>query len=167
MSTELSKCLRIHSEAQSDQTTAAAHSQTLSDRLADIRQRQSNVTARRLAGTANERDASEFAALTGDADALEKMLASARAAQALTADKTRQALTALEQVQKEHAHGQAVAKYHALLDQCTKIEAMFCRALGEVGRAGQAIGISTLGQAFHRSNVLHRALDLNVIPPLE
>jgi hypothetical protein len=164
MSIQLAKIERLYAEAQSDQTAAAAHSQTLSDRLADIRQRQSDITSRRLAGTANDRDASEFAALTGDEQALNKMLATAKAAQALTADKTLQALTALEQAQKEHAHGQAVAKYQALLDQCTKIEKVFCKAIGETGRAGKAIGHFTLNESYKQSGILDRALRLNVCP---
>ena len=107
MSTQLAKCERIHAEAQADQTTATAHSQTLSDRIADIRQRMSDITSRRLSGTANDRDAAEFAALQGDESALVKMLAAAQAAQAQAAAKTRQAIGALQQAQQEHAHGQA------------------------------------------------------------
>jgi hypothetical protein len=163
--TSFAKAERLNVEALAEQVAATAQVAHNVKRLEDVKARMADITDRRISGTSSDRDAAEYAALHGDAALLEKLLTAARQTEKLATEKMRQANAFLIDAQREHDRELATVKYQALLAKCKEIEAVFCRAIGEVGRAGQVIGISTLGQAFQKSDTLHRALDLGVPPP--
>ncbi len=165
MSIDLAKAERFHAEAVTEHTAAKAQAQKAADRLADVEARKSDITQRRLAGTARSDDVLEFFALTADADLLQKMLGVARQVEAVARDKLTQASQAVARAKADHDRTLTQAKFDALHAQCKAIEGVFCEALGELGRTGQALGISTFGGCFQKSDTLHRAFDLNVTPP--
>lgn len=163
--TELARAQRIHAEAVTTLTSATQKTSTNSIRVSDTQALMQAITTRRLAGKSNDRDATEFVALGADLSVLQTMLTAAQQAQAQARDQVQQALQALTSAQAEHDRGLAQVKFDALHQQVKAIEAVFCQSLGELGRAGQAVGKLTFSSCFVKSDTLHRALDLNICPP--
>jgi len=165
MSNELARAQRIHADATAELTAASEQTLTNADRVSDTQALMQAITSRRLDGKATDRDAIELFALNADMAVLQTMLAAAQQAQAQARDQVQQALQALNTAQAEHDRGLAQIKFDAIHQQVKAIEEVFCQALGELGRAGQAIGRLTFSSCYSKGDTLHRALDLNVIPP--
>ncbi len=161
---ELARGTRLHQEAVAEHASASEQSQHNESRLNEVRDRMATITERRVSGKASDQEAAEYAALQGDAALLQKMLTAAKQAESVAAEKMHAAFHYYTDALVAHNRELAKAKFQALKEQCQQIEAMFVKALGEVGRAGRAIGISTLGQCYQKSDTLHRALDLNMTP---
>ena len=162
--TELSRAERILADATAELESARDVVRTNISRLNDTRARMSEITQRRIGGTSTASDAPEYSALTGDEKLLSTMLLAAQQAEAQAVEKMRSAHAHLKEAQVCHAREQAQERYTALLEQTKQIEAMFIKALGAVGRAGQAIGISTMGSAYPKSNAIRQIFDLNIVP---
>ena len=165
MSLELAKAERALTEATTDYTAANAQAQQAADRLADVESRKSAITQRRLAGTANDRDASEFVALGADAELLQKMLDVARQVEAQARDKVTQAAHVVDRAKATHERAQAVVRYEALKTQCLAVEKVFIQAILKTYQAAQAVGISTLSGAYPKSTAIRYIFDLNAPPP--
>ncbi|MDD2883085.1 MAG: hypothetical protein PHQ58_21950 [Rhodoferax sp.] len=164
---ELARAERMNAEAQAQLESARDLVQQNTERLNDTRRKMHFITERRVAGTCTSAEANEFAALGGDEILLQKMLVAAEQAKAAAIDQVHGAFAYFTDAKAAHDREMAEARFQALLEKTRQIEAVFCQALGALGRAGQAIGKSTLGSCFQKSDRLHRALDLNIIPSEE
>lgn len=167
MSIQLARGERLNEEAQAELAAARDLVRQNTDRLNDARRKMHYITERRVSGTATAAEAAEYAALQGDETLLGKMLAAAKQSETQATEKVHGAFVFYTDAKAAHDRELAEAKFKALQEQTKQIETIFCKALGELGRAGRAIGLSTLGQCFQKCDVLHRALDLNVVPPQE
>ncbi len=158
---------RMHVEALAEHQSALHKEQGIDARIADIAKRMNAISQRRIAGTSNDQEAAEFAALGGDSQLLTQMLAAAKAETKLAGDKVRGAVAWYGDAQNAHMRQQAELEYNALQLRTKEIEAVFVRAIGATARAGKAIGHHSLSQSFKISETLHRAINLGVIPPQE
>jgi DNA repair exonuclease SbcCD ATPase subunit len=163
MTPELIAAARLKlEEAEQRQQEAASKVSKIEQRLAEYRNRQNDITAARLDGTAPADSASEFAALAADIAALEKMHATAQAeALLLSPTKERDQLAELER-QMRHAQDQEI--YTALSAKVSEIEALLCRAIGAAHQAGRKLGHHSLSQTWRPSNTLIRAFSHGVAP---
>lgn len=161
---ELAKGERRHQEALAQHAAAIEQVQQNAARLTETRTRMDEITHNRVNSNATATEAAEFAALQGDTALLEKMMRAAEQAAEVAGQNMHQAFIYFTDAKRAHDREQAVAKFEALKAQCQEIESVFLQALGAVGRAGQAIGISTLGQAYPKSNAIRQVFDLNIIP---
>lgn len=161
----LARAERQHAEAVAEHQAALEKERGISDRLKDAAALQSAITQRRLNGESNDQEAAEFAALNGDVALLQKMLTTAQAGTKLAADKLHACYVAHSEFEASHARMQDQAKYEALLAKTREIETLFVKAIRATGLAGKRVGHFTLTQSFTKSDALHRALDLGVIPP--
>ncbi len=164
-SKELAKAQRQHAEALASHTAADAKAQTILDKLDTTRFKRDDVSQKRVAGLIDPDSDRAYAALSGDIGVLERMLTQARAELTVEAENLRSAGAYLTNETAAHAMQQAQVEYQATLAKVREIEAMFCKALRAVALAGQKIGHSTLGTSFHKCDTLHRAFDLNLVPP--
>lgn len=164
---QLARGERLNEEAQAELAAARDLVRQNTERLNNARTRMNAITQRRVSGTATAAETAEYAALQGDEALLGKMLAAAKQSETQATEKVHGAFVFFDSARVAHDRELADAKFKALLEQTKQIEAVFCQALGALGRAGRAVGINTLGQCFQKCDVLHRALDLNVIPPQE
>jgi len=164
---QLARGERLNEEAQAELAAARDQVQQNTDRLHDVSTRMTDITERRVNGTTASNDAAEYAALQGDATLLQKMLVAAKQAEALAGEKIHGAFVFWTDAKAKHDREQAEARFKALQEQAKQIEAVFIQSLGAVGRAGQAIGISTMGSAYPKSNAIRQVFDLNMIPTEE
>lgn len=149
-------------EAEQRQQEAQAKLQKIEHRLAECRQRQQEITAARLDGTATPDSAAEFGALAADISALEKMGATAQAEAALiSTDKERNTLAELENMMRRN---QDQELFTALAAKVTEIELLLCKAIAAAHQAGRRIGHHSLSQSWKPSNALDRAIRLGVSP---
>ncbi|MFZ2220166.1 MAG: hypothetical protein WAV85_16005 [Rhodoferax sp.] len=161
---QLSKGERLHEFAQAELASAHDLLSQNTERVNDAKARLEEITQRRVGGTSTEKDAAEYAALQGDLVLLEKMWGSAQAAHAQAIENVHGAFVYWTDAKRAHDLEQAEALFQALQQKCREIEAVFIQCLGEVGRAGQAIGISTMGSAYPKSNAIRKIFDLNITP---
>ena len=162
---QIARAERLNQEAQAELAAARDLVRQNADRLNDAAARMSAITERRVSGTATAAEAAEYAALSGDTELLSKMLETAKQAEAQAVQGVQGAFASWTEAKQAHERELAGDRYKAVQEKCKEIDAVLCKALGELGRAGRAVGISTLGQCFQKSDTLHRALDLNQTPP--
>lgn len=165
MSSEnLAKAERQHAEMVAQHQAALEKQKCLDARLSDTAERMKAISQRRIDGTSNDAEAAEFAALHGDAALLEKMLATAKAETAQAFERVHGASCVYNDTKSAHERQKVAIEYECLRQKCADIEAVFCRALGMVARAGKKLGHHTLSQSYRPSDTLHRALNLGVAP---
>ncbi len=167
MSENLATAERLNAEAETEHQAAADKEMSINARLKDTADRMASISQRRINGESNDQEASEFAALKGDADLLQKMLAEAKQITIDAFGKLRLSVMNFNDLGAEHKREQNAIEYQVLLCKAKEIEDVFVRAIGETGRAGKKIGHFTLGQSFRVGDALDRALRLNVIPPIK
>lgn len=155
---------RLHQEAIAAHQAASDKAQAITDRLASIRTRQQAITESRLAGTSNDQEAAEYAALTGDAELLGKMQIEAQAAIKTATDQAHGAYVWYTDAKRAHDREQAGIEYEALRAKTAEIEALFVRAIAATHAAGRGVGHHTLGQSWQPSQPLHRAVHYGVCP---
>ena len=156
---------RRYAEVLKEHEVALKLQQTIDDRLREASDRQKAITKRRLAAQSNEAEAAEYAALAGDISTLEHMLNVAKSATKDAQDMCHAGFVSNREADEEFKAQQAALEYAALRVKCEDVEKVFVRAIRAVGLAGKKIGHHTLGTSWQRSDALHRALDLGVIPP--
>lgn len=161
---QLARGERLHQEAAAEMEAARDQVQRNTERLNDTRRKMHFITERRVSGTATAAEAAEYAALQGDEALLGKMLTAAQQTEAQATEKVHGAYVFYTDAKQAHDRELAEAKFKALQEQAKQIEGMFIQALGAVGRAGQAIGISTIGSAYPKSNAIRQVFDLNMTP---
>jgi len=158
---------RLHAEAVAEHNAALDKHKGIDARLKDAATRMTAITKRRIDGDSNDQETAEFAALSGDVALLEKMVATAKKEADLAFQKIHAVVVSYDEAKQMLARQQAQMEYNALLATARDVESVFCQAIRATGLAGRKIGHHTLSQSFARSDVLHRALDLGVIPPQE
>lgn len=132
--------------AEADHATSTAEADRLRKLADDARARQAAITSRRLAGTSNEQEANEYAAISGDLEVLNQLHAEAQAlADSLAPHEARAAVRQAERDLEECA-GQI--QHDTLMARCREIEAAFVNCLREAHRSGKARGARTAGDAF-------------------
>ncbi len=156
---------RLHAEAVAEHETARAKQKEIDERLKGVSAKMHDITQRRVSGQSTDAETAEFAALHADAELLRKMLADAKNVTALAADKIHAVVIAHDDARQAFDRQQAEMEFNALLATTREIETVFCKALRAVALAGKKVGHHTLSQSFQKSDALHRALDLGVIPP--
>ena len=161
---QLAKGERLHEQAQAELASARDLLHQNTERVNEVKTRMNEITLRRVGGTGTEKDAAEYAALQGDLGLLEKMLCSAQAAHAHAIENVHGAFVYYTDAKNAHERELAEARFKALQEKCREVEAVFIQCLGAVGRAGQAIGISTMGSAYPKSNAIRQVFDLNMTP---
>ncbi len=162
---ELARAQRMHADATASHTTAEAKVQTILDKLDTARFKRDDVSQKRVAGLIEPDSDRAYAALSGDIAVLERMLTQARAELTVKAENLQSVSACLATETAAHARQQDQVEYEATLAKVREIEAVFCKAIRAVALAGQKIGRSTLGQSFQKCDTLHRAFDLNLVPP--
>lgn len=167
MSKALAKAQRMHADATASHTAAEAKAQAILDKLDTARFKRDDVSQKRVTGLVDPDSDRAYAALSGDITVLERMLTQARAERTVEAENLRSASAWLTNEKAAHDRQQAQVEYQATLAKTREIEAVFCKAIRAVALAGQKIGHSTLGQSFQKCDTLHRAFDLNLVPPEE
>ncbi len=165
MSENLARYERQHQEAAAAHAAALEKQNDINSRLQDIAERMATITKRRVAGDVDPAETSEYAALQGDSQLLAQMLATAKEETKLAAETVHAAYTVFHDAQNAQAILENKAKYEALLAKTREIEVVFCKAIRLTALAGKSVGHFTLSQSFTKSDTLHRALDLGVIPP--
>ena len=161
---QLAKGERLHEQAQAELASAKDLLRQNNERVNDAKTRMNEITQRRVGGTSTDKDAAEYAALQGDLVLLEKMWGSAQTAHVHAVESVHGAFVYWTDAKQAHDREQAEARFKALQEKCREIEAVFIQCLGEVGRAGRAIGISTMGSAYPKSNAIRQVFDLNMTP---
>ena len=161
---QLARGVRLNEEAQAALAAARDLLRQNTDRVNEARARMDEITQRRVGGTSTAAEAAKYSALHGNLTLLAKMLTGAQEAEAQAVERVHGAFIYYSEAKNVHGREQAEARFKALQETCREIDAVLCKALGELGRAGQTIGMSTLGSCFQKSDTLHRALDLNVTP---
>lgn len=160
----LSRFERQHQDAVMTHAAAKAKSDNIKTRVDDTAQRMATITQKRIDGNATDQETAEFAALQGDLELLKKMQVAAKDATQIAADTVHAAYVAHQEAENIQTRIQNEAEYQALLAKTREIEAVFCRAIRLTALAGKKIGHFTLSQSFQKSDVLHKAFDLGVIP---
>lgn len=161
---QLARGERLNEEAQAELAAARDLARQNTERLNDARRKMHFITERRVSGTVTAAEAAEYAALQGDEALLGKMLDAAKQYEIRATEKVHGAFVFYTDAKAAHDRELAQAKFKALQEHCRQIEAVFIQCLGEVGRAGQAIGISTMGSAYPKSNAIRQVFDLNMTP---
>lgn len=160
----LSTANRLFAEASEAYREANDRLSGISECLGSIRNRLSEITQARVAGTASGQDADEFVLLTADADLLGNMLAEAQ----LTAQELRATadarLSELQNEEKNHAIEQAGIEFAALSMKTREIEAIFVQAIAATHTAGRKLGHYVLSQSWRPSEKLDRAMRYGVPP---
>lgn len=156
---------RMHADATAAHEAAQAAEKEIDARLADIAKRTQAISQRRINGQSNEQEAAEFAALKGDSDLLEKMLAEAKKKTKLASDQAVGSYHWYQDAKTAHQREQDHVQYQALLTATEEIEQMYLRAIGQLAKAGKRIGHHTLSQSWRPSDTMHRAFNLGVAPP--
>ena len=149
-------------EAEQRQHEAQAKTQKIEQRLAECRQRQQEITAARLDGTAPPDSAAEFGALAADISALEKMHSTAQAEAALiSTDPERNRLAEMESMMRRN---QDQELFNALSLKVSEIELLLCKAIAAAHGAGRKLGHHSLSQSWKPSIALERAVHYGVSP---
>lgn len=160
----LATAKRLFAEATEVHREAVNKLHGITERLGTIRNRLSEITQARVAGTATGQDADEFVLLTADAELLGSMLAEAqRTVQKLQSIATAR-LNELQTAEKIHALDQAGIEFAALSMKTREIEAVFVRAIAMTHAAGRKLGYHVLSQSWRASEPLDKAMRLNVPP---
>lgn len=162
---ELATAQRMHADALATHTTAETKVQAILDKLDAARSQRDDVSMKRVSGQIDPASERAYMALSGDITVLERMLAQARTELKVEAENLNSASVDLTNAKAAHDRHQAEVEYQATLATVREIEAIFCKAIRAVALAGQKIGHSTLGTSFQKCDTLHRAFDLNIIPP--
>ena len=162
---EIARFERQHQEAVAAHAAALEKQNGIDGRLQDIAARMTAITARRVAGNVDEKEAAEYAALQGDSQLLATMLTAAKAETKLAAETLHASVIAYSDASNAQNMLENQAKYEALAAKTREIEVVFCKAIRLTALAGQAIGHHVLGQSYRPSEALDRALRMNVIPP--
>ena len=161
---ELARGERLNEEAQAELAAARDLLRQNTERVNEARARVDEITQRRVGGTSTPAEAAEYAALQGDLTLLAKMLTGAQEAEERAVQRVHGAFIYYTDALNAHNMELAEARFKALQEKCREIEAVFIQALGEVGRAGQAIGIHTMGSAYPKSTSIRQVFDLNMTP---
>lgn len=161
---ELAKARRMHAEAVAAHQAASDKAQAIVERLDGIRARRDAISQNRVSGLVDPAETAEFAALAGDIEVLDKMLVQARAEAATASEQMHGRTIYYADAEQAHKRELAAVEYEALRQKTQEIEAVFCRAIGMVARAGKQLGHHTLSQSYKPSDTLHRALNLGVAP---
>lgn len=138
--------------------------QSLADRLSAVRVRATEITKARINGNSNPQDAAEFAALSGDAELLQKMHTDAQASAAELLPAVESARNNLALVEQQHQQEQAVAEFEALRKKLFESEQLFVACLAATHQAGRKIGHHALSQTWTPGQSLQRAIHYNVAP---
>lgn len=137
---------------------------TITARINAIFTRQQAITRARIEGASNTTETAEYAALSGDAEALNSMLQKAQS----EADRTQKVvndLTAeLARVRADHALELKHETMHALRHRILEIETVLMQAVRELHQEGVALGQRQLSQNWQPSSELYRAITLGVPP---
>src|SRR5574337_1737322 len=160
MSTEQLAERLAEAEAALNAKTAerdAAHSKVadIRQRIAELEEQQRSITAKRVSGSADPEDASEFAALAADIELLREHLAEADVA-------CNRISLSREQAQYESAKfqfedHQRRATLAALVTKAQEIDAMLVRCISEIRQAGEAMNQPILAHLWKPSTNLHRS----------
>ncbi|WP_155636993.1 hypothetical protein [Burkholderia multivorans] len=151
---ELARATAAHHAAQ-------AEVQALQSRINDAEARRSAITAKRLAGTSDAREAAEFVALGADIDVLRGMLADAeRAANQLVP--TEQS-TAVARAEEALRRAEAEAEFSALTGRVREIEGVLLDAVRALRDAGTQLGHHHLSVSYRAGDDLRRLLTHGVL----
>lgn len=166
MTTDLKTLAEQHATALATLEVAqAAHAEAtgrvaaIKTRISELAGRQSDLTARRIAGNGSKNDADELILLAGDLEALNKALADAQQeAASLTPDFAENSAQrtgfALEQAT-------AAARLDLLRQKATECDALLARLLNEIRDAGNGLNLSQLWQP---SRALHMTINREYPP---
>jgi hypothetical protein len=148
-------------EAQRVHGNAEAEVRDLEQRLADIRERRATITQNRIGGKIIEAETAEFGALSGDADALRRLLEDCRqtAAGLSPSDATR----AVADARKTLDRARAEARATLLVDHVELVSRTLESVLYGAEAAGRAVGRS-LHLMWRPSPVLRHALSHGWLP---
>jgi len=134
-------------EANAIHANDTAEVTRLAGRIQQCRTRQGEITSRRLAGQADEKEAAEYAALNGDLDVLRGLLAEAQTRANQSRPDTARA--ALAHAESELRDAQVQAEFDALVEHAREVERAYIAALGRVWNAARARGHRrTFGEVY-------------------
>jgi hypothetical protein len=134
-------------EATAAHAHDAAEVERLTARIEQCRNRQREITDKRLAGTATEQETAEFAALNGDIEVLTGLLAEAR--DCARASEPQRQRAALSRAENELAAATREAEHTAMIEHAREVEQAYIGALQRVWDSAQAKGgARTFGEAF-------------------
>lgn len=155
-------------EAQHAQQQAQQQADSLSRRIAERQERQSAITARRLADKDKPADAAEYAALEGDLKALAPLLAESRN-QAQGADDLNAKKNALAQAEQALKGAVHTARLHTLAEHARKVESAYVQSLAAVWRTAQDAGLHgrVFGDVYAITPALVNLCRFNVTRGLE
>ena len=151
---KLAEARRIHGNAE-------AEVRDLEQRLADIGERRATIPQNRIGGKIIEAETAEYGALSGDADALRRLLQDCRqtAADLSPSDATRAAADARKALDRAHAEARA----SLLADHVEMVSRTLEGVLYAAESAGRAVGRS-LHMMWKPSPVLRHALSNGWLP---
>ena len=152
--TELAAARRTLDNAKSEHEAAAGKCQSIRARIASATLRQSEITSARINGQSNAADTAEYAALAGDVEALNGILATAEADAAAKLATQHAAQEALARAEQQHAMERTREAFNALKSRAEMLEAALCGCVAALHAEGQKLGNVSLVMSFRPSQRL-------------
>lgn len=157
----LAEARRLAADATAAHEAARSKAQSIRNRIAEAKARQTEITALRLAGTASEADTAEFAALGGDICGLQAMRIAAD--QAVVASHPEPANNRVRAAEAEHARAQNEIAFDLLAAQAEKLELALLGCLGDLYAIGSKIKGPSLCMSWRPTVKLARACNPGVL----
>jgi hypothetical protein len=157
----LAECQRAFDEAQTAREFAVDKAQALRVRIDQSRRILDAITASRLEGNVTPGDVAEFAVVSADLVALQKLLDTAEMdVAALDIQPARDALRGAE---KQHARDQDQQAFDAWTLKIAALENALCNSALEAHQVGQRLGHASLHMSWRISKRLEYAVKHGVL----
>ena len=147
---------RALTDAQAAHQAATDKAVAIEQRITDSRTVLDGITARRLAGNITPADVAEFAVVSADLVALQKMMDSANAD--VAAADTSPARQNLQRAEKELETENTREAFNALSHRASQLDTALCRCVADLHSHGQRLGIVSLIMSWTPSQKLAEAI---------